>query len=556
MPFLVQTRGPGAGSAFPVTGVCLLGRNHDCDIVVPHESVSRHHARIVAAGDSYLVEDLNSRNGTMLNNIAIHGRCQLSDGDVLRLSIVEFAYREVLDDNCLEWQKTDDTTRLLIDEDNGRQPALVELALDMRPRYDVSRAAATAQAKLNALLDITKSLGGCFSPEKIYAQTLDCLFAMIPQAERGCIVLVDAQGELRPALAQSRRSPRSEHRISRTVIERAIGSKRAILSRDALHDPRFQGGESVALLQIRSIMCAPLVDDNGEVFGVIQVETGGAERAFHQEELELLMGVATQAAMAITLARLHEKELQRRTMERDLELAAAVQRDLLPQSAPQNGAYRFSDYYCPAEVVGGDYYDYVETPSGEVAVIIADVAGHGIAAALSMSKLSAEVRLLVATMQSPGAILTTLNQNMFRQRLDARFITLAIAKLDPRQHFVTLACAGHMPPILRRHYGKLTSPNRNHYGPPLGAVEHTQYGECTFGLDPGDSLTLYTDGITEAVNPGGEFYGLGRLHRQILKACEPETIKQEVIGDLAQFVGEQPQEDDICFVAFGRARES
>ena len=432
MPFLVQTRGPGAGSAFQLAGMCLLGRNHDCDIVVPQDSVSRHHARILASGDSYVIEDLNSRNGTMLNNIVIQGRCQLSDGDVLRLSTVEFAYREVLDADGLFLPKADDTTRLFIDEDNGRPPALVELSLDMRPRFDVSRVAATAQAKLNALLDITKSLGGCFSPEKIFAQTLDCLFAMIPQAERGCIVLREAQGELRPALTKSTHLRRSEHRISRTVIERAIRSKRAILSRDALHDPRFQGGESVSLLQIRSIMCAPLVDDNGDVFGVIQVETGNFDRVFHQEELELLMGVATQAAMAITLARLHEKELQRRTMERDLELAAAVQRDLLPQSAPENCDYRFSDYYCPAEIVGGDYYDYVETPSGEMAVIIADVAGHGIAAALSMSKLSAEVRLLVATMRSPAGILTTLNENMFRQRLDARFITLAMAVLDPR----------------------------------------------------------------------------------------------------------------------------
>ncbi len=101
MPFLVQTRGLGAGSAFPVEGVCLLGRNQDCDIVVPQDSVSRHHAHVLAAGDSYVVEDLNSRNGTMLNNIVIQGQCRLSDGDVLRLSTVEFAYREVLEDNGL-----------------------------------------------------------------------------------------------------------------------------------------------------------------------------------------------------------------------------------------------------------------------------------------------------------------------------------------------------------------------------------------------------------------------------------------------------------------------
>ncbi len=185
-------------------------------------------------------------------------------------------------------------------------------------------------------------------------------------------------------------------------------------------------------------------------------------------------------------------------------------------------------------------------------MIIADVAGHGIAAALSMSKLSAEVRLLVATMRSPAAILTTLNENMFRQRLDAHFITLAIAVLDLQCHRVTLACAGHMPPILRRRCGTLSEPNRSHFGPPLGAVTNTRYVEYNFGIEQGDTLTLYTDGITEAISPAGEYYGVGRLHQQILKASEPDEIKQELISDLTRFVGEHPQEDDICFVAFGR----
>jgi serine phosphatase RsbU (regulator of sigma subunit) len=555
MPFLLQTRGPSPGTSYLISNGCLLGRNPDCDIIVPHDSVSRHHARIVSLGEYFAVEDLHSRNGTTLNNIVIHGRCRLSDGDVLRLCGVEFAYCEqsvVYGPRAATEPAVQPTTN----GDGGTGDYQLELALDMRPRFDVARFGASPQAKLHALLDITQSLGRCFSREKIFGQAVDCLLAMIPHARLVCIILRDERGELLPILTRSQASRPVEHRVSRSIVEEAMTSKRAILSRDALHDPRFQHHESVTSLQVRSIMCAPLVDDDGSAFGVIQVETEDWERSFQQEELELLMGVTTQAAMAITLARLHEKELRRRTMERDLELAASVQRSLLPRQVPTMSGYRFADYYHPAEAVGGDYYDYVTTASERLAVIVADVAGHGISAAISMSKLSAEVRLLAATLESPGRVLTALNDNMWRQRWDSRFITLLIGLLDPHYHHVTMACAGHMPPVLRRCAGQLIEPDRERYGPPLGTVENLQYVEHVFHLGPGDSVAFYTDGISEASNAAGEEYGLDRLHARIRSASCPVAIRDGVIGDLARFMGSQPPEDDICFVTFGRVEDS
>ena len=185
-------------------------------------------------------------------------------------------------------------------------------------------------------------------------------------------------------------------------------------------------------------------------------------------------------------------------------------------------------------------------------MIVADVAGHGIAAALSMSKLSAEVRLLAGTLKSPARILNTLNANLWRQGLDTRFITLLLAMLDPARHQVTLACAGHMPPILRRRGGSLFEPGRQRYGPPLGAVRDVLYEETSFRIEPGDTLTLYTDGITEATDPADEMYGEERLRARIAAAHAPQEIMESVIDDVRQFTQRRPPEDDICLVCFGR----
>jgi len=555
MPYLVQISGPSVGKTYALSGKCTLGRNRDCDVVVPRDSVSRYHARIMPVGAGYCVEDLKSRNGTSLNNIAIQGRSRLADGDKVRLSNVEFSYRETALPEATPNRDTDSDTNTLPDPGLAGPDSPLHVTIEIPPHLDMSRFASTAHAKLGALLEITHSLGQFLSLDKLLPKILDALFKMIPQASQGCVILRDSTGQLVPMWTKSERERLDEHRISRTIIERALLTKNAILSSDAFHDPRFRQSESISNLEIRSIMCAPLIDDHGEAFGVVQVDTADRGRAFQQEELELLTGVATQAAIAITTARLHENELKRRTLDRDLELAAEVQRGILPTERPQLDGYEFGDWYVPAEVIGGDYYDYIRTPDGRLAIIIADVAGHGIASALSMSKLSAEVRLLTSTVQDPAPILNMLNENMWRQNLDERFITLLIALLDPVGHEFCLACAGHMPPLLRSCDGRLVEPGRERFGPPLGAVRDFEYVQDSLTLSPGEILTLYTDGITEAINQAKEAYGERRLHQQIADAASPRDIVRHIIADLNRFTGRQSQQDDICLVCFGRTKQ-
>jgi serine phosphatase RsbU (regulator of sigma subunit)/pSer/pThr/pTyr-binding forkhead associated (FHA) protein len=551
MPYLVQTRGPNVGKTYALTSECTLGRNQDCDVVVRLDSVSRHHARITRLGESYFIEDLQSRNGTSFNNTSLRSKCQLSDGDRIGLSSIEFAFRDTAMAELSSSEARDTDTHITAPNGDS-QDAPVHVTIEIPHEVDMSRFATDAHAKLGALLEITQSLGQYLSLDMLLPKILDCLFKMIPQAGSGSVILRDEEGNLVPMWTKTATGSLDQHRISRTIIDRALFTGNAILSNDAYHDPRFLHSESVSDLEIRSIMCAPLIDDEGEAFGVVQVDTGDWEHAFQQEELELLTGVASQAAIAITSARLHENELKRRTLERDLELAAEVQRSILPTDRPQLPGYEFGDWYEPAERIGGDYYDYVPTSDGRLGVIIADVAGHGIASALSMSKLSAEVRMLVSTVHKPHEILHALNGSMCRQGGESRFITLLLTIFDPATHAFQIACAGHMPPLLRTAEGDLREPGRDRFGPPLGAVPDFPYVDDAFSLAVGETLTLYTDGITEATNLAGEVYGESRLRARIVAArCAAETVRT-IIADVTQFTGQQSQRDDICLVCIGR----
>ena len=201
---------------------------------------------------------------------------------------------------------------------------------------------------------------------------------------------------------------------------------------------------------------------------------------------------------------------QRRTLERDLELAREVQRAFLPTKHPDLADYDFYDYYRAAHQIGGDYYDYVRLPDGRLAVIVADVVGHGVAAAMLMAKLSAEARFSLAGVPSPAQAMTALNERICSLNLH-RFVTCIMVVLDPALHQVTVANAGHMAPLRRLVSGELCEPSQKEGGPPLGVLEEMRYGQVTFTLEPGESLVLYTDGINEAMDPDGHCFSIDRL---------------------------------------------
>jgi serine phosphatase RsbU (regulator of sigma subunit) len=389
----------------------------------------------------------------------------------------------------------------------------------------------------------------------VLPKVLDSLLTIFPQADRGVMVLRDAaSGELIPRALKHRRPELHDTvHISRTIMQGVMASKEAILSADASSDDRFDPSKSIADFQIRSVMCAPLITSQGEVSGVIQIDTADRRNRFSRDDLEVLAGVACQAAIAVENAELHEMSIRDQKRSRELEVAHDVLRGFLPSSSPQVKGYDFFHFYEPANELGGDYYDYIPLPGRRLAVVVADVSGKGIPASLLMARLSADVRYCLASQPSPAEAVAQLNRVFFAAGWEDRFVTLVLAVLDPQRHELTLVDAGHPPAYLDRG-GKVTQAvDEANARLPLGVMDDAEYVQVSHPLGPGDRLVLYTDGISEAMNEKNELYGFRRLFEQMTVPCSGVTAYgQSILGNVKKFVGKQAQSDDMCLVCLGR----
>jgi phosphoserine phosphatase RsbU/P len=549
MAFLVAENGSSAGQRHGLTkGRYVLGRHPECDIVVDAGAVSRHHAQLFRVADEFYVEDMNSRNGTFVNDQMIFGRHRLSEGDRIRVCDISFTFH-----NDQPYGTDEPSSRaILVDDSKESSMSTIMSKLDVSSEDGSVRFSATPETQLKALVEITKSLGRSLSLDQVLPRVLNSLFKVFLQADRGFILLRDEHGELVPRWTKLRREDSSETiRISRTIVKEVVRAKQAILSADAAADERFELSESVADFRIRSMMCAPLIDSDGEVMGAIQVDTLDQRNRFRPEDLEVLVSVAIQASVSIDNAKLHEAVLQQRELARDLELAREVQKGFLPDHPPKLPGYVFFDFYEPANHIGGDYYDYIPLPDGRLGIVVADVVGHGVAAALLMSKLSASVRFSLVMESEPAQALTQLNRTLSPDVFDGRFVTLVLVVLNRQTHEIVVANAGHMPPLLRRHDGSIVETGVSATGLPLMVDEDYQYQQHRDKLEPGDCFLLVTDGITEAMSPEGELYGSRRL-RDHVRGRDPCRIGQTIIQDVAQFMEDRPAKDDMCLVCCGR----
>ncbi len=528
----------------------VLGRHPDCDIVLDVQAVSRQHAKILRTGADFYVEDMESRNGTFVNGEKIAERRLLRDNDRLKICNLLFTFR-------LYPPGLSDSSRALLVDDDGPLPSST-----MTSRVDVgnprtpARMSVNPELKLRAMLEISQSLAKAFDLEEVLPKILQTLGHIFVQADRGFVVLrSEPSNMLIPAAVWHRRGDDQETiRISRTIVNQVMADKQAILSADAASDDRFDTSQSIADFRIRSMMCAPLLDSDGNAQGVIQIDTLDQRSRFQQDDLDLLASVAWQAALAIENAQNHEQLLTQRALERDLALAHQVQQALLPDEVPTLPGYEFFNFYEPANQVGGDYFGYVPMPGGRLAVVIADVAGKGMSAALLMAKLSAEVAYLLATEATPASALDRLNTSFLRV-LNDRFVTMAIVVIDPARHEATIVNAGHMSPLLCKTDGSVVELGEESKGLPIGVDPDCRYEQCVVPLASGDTVTIYTDGISEAMNDELQLYGIDRIVKDLCKRSERDTVDKlasSVLDDVKRFVGDQDQSDDMCLVCFGR----
>lgn len=541
--------GKNAGMSYElVDEITSLGRSPSCHVVVPEEAASRQHAEVLDTADGYILTDLRSRNGTALNGFTIEGQTLLRDRD--RISICS---------TTLEFQSSQTTSDIMVFDDSLQGPDTTDSTV--LSRIDAQQSAENIarfqpEAKLRAILELNEAIGQSIHVDELLPQILDSLMKLFGQADRAILVMIDGQNELFVHSIHHRDPNDASSEFSRTVINTAIREKQAILSADASNDARFATSDTIVDVRTRSVMCAPLLATGGEPFGVIQIETQRFEAALSEDDLQVLASLTAVSAMAIEKADMYERGLLEKRVEQELSFAREVQQGFLPFALPHIDHFSTWAFYEPAGHVGGDFYDVVELPNGSFALIVADVSGKGVPAALMMARASSEAKVGLAS--SPGDLghaMNYINIAMCAARLPGRFVTMVVCVLDPKSRRVTMATAGHMSPLVLRASGKLEEPiGEDTGGIPIGVSSSWEFDVITIGLQAGERVVLYTDGITEAMSEHGDMYGDERLSECVMtdtQGLSAAQLGKKIIDDVHVHVGDGVQTDDITLLVFG-----
>ena len=552
--YLQIESGPNAGEQFPlVKERTVIGRHPSCEVMIPESSVSRQHASItVAVGGSGAItlEDMSSRNGTFVNGEQVRTPTLLSVGDELCIGGQQLVLgAEGVPD---ERERAAEATMFI---DSGDESMVVS-QVDLSGPLAKDSTDRNASAKLHAAHELEVAIGSSLDPELVPARLVEGLFTIFSKAERAFVLLIDRESG-RPVLrARKTRSADDESgplMLSRSLIEKVARGRKAILSADAVGDSRLNMNESILSCHIRSVMCAPIGRGDGEVLGVLQVDSQQLSDSFVPDDLEVLASLAEQAARAIEQALAHEDRVRREKLRRDLDVARQVQQGMLPKHPPEVPGYDIFDFYSPARQVGGDYFDYVPLPDGRMVAVLADVSGKGVSAALVMASLASKVALAVATESDMSQAVARINAGFCSNSWEGRFATAIVCAIDPRSQRATLVNAGHLPLALRHPDGTVELIGGDLGCLPFGWDAEATYRSLEFDIEPGSTLVLYSDGISEAMDIESEIYDFERLTAVLAGADgSAEETGRRIIADVERYTAGQVQTDDMCLICIHR----
>jgi sigma-B regulation protein RsbU (phosphoserine phosphatase) len=546
VPTLQIMNGPWTGRLYKLDReVTVIGRNPDCDIQLAPKSVSRKHAAIVRKSGGFELKDMGSTRGTFVNGQKLVQPILLQDGNTLQIGELLLCFN----------------SRVVQIEEANDEQSTVYAAIDVLNQSDRNFPLVKPEAKFRALRLIGQELGGTLNLNEVLDRIFNCLFEIFPRAERGFVLLKDPSSDaLLPEVIRSRSGPAGELRISKTILNRVLNSGQAILCKDLAQE--FPDSQSVSDTNIRSLMCVPLFDQERKAVGIMQIDTRDGRGRFEQDDLDLLAAVAAQISVAVQNAQLHKVLVKQREMEHELLFARQVMQSLLPDRPASVPGYEFWAYYEPARHVGGDYYGFIPLVPVEMgddaepsawAIAVGDVVGKGMPAALLTVKLSAEIRMFLRGNPDPARVVELLNHQFDGGGVLDLYITFLLVILDVKHHRLTIVNAGHPCPLIRRLDGRLEEVGRTKSGLPLGIMGEYRYEACETNLECGETVILYTDGVTDAMNAATDRFGDEAFRRSLLSAGQgAEATGDEVVKTVRRHIADHPQFDDITLVCMAR----
>ncbi len=402
---------------------------------------------------------------------------------------------------------------------------------------------------LYTLYEITRAMNSSLDFGEVLNMAMDSVM-QVTKAERGVLMIADEYtGELAIRVARNLSGDvlANEDAYSTTIVRQVVEERAPLLTNNAMFDDRYIPGQSIIMRGLRAILCAPmLVKDR--LVGVVYVDTSMRSGNFSEADRDLLNAVAGQAGIAIENARLYGVAVEKGRIERELQMGQEMQRALMPAQMPAMPGYDLAATWQAARELAGDFYDAFRLGDDRLGVVIADVSDKGAAAALFMAVSRSFIRSYAHAGLSPTDTLRATNDLIVDDAHNGMFVTVyhSVFFHNGRCHNIN---AGHNPPLLYRR-----AAHRVEFlpigGRAIGWFENNPVRETVLDLAPGDILVYYTDGLTEAQNAQGDYYGEARLAGLVLSVAHESAaqVRDHIVHDVEVFCAGTPLFDDLTLV--------
>jgi len=373
----------------------------------------------------------------------------------------------------------------------------------------------------------------------------------LPDEETGELIINSARGDKAPQLGTLRVPKGKGNEAS------AMAGKKTIRVDDVSKDSRFYSkADEKTGWKTKALLAAPLLE-GGECVGVIEFLNPIGRAAFTQTDETMVEYFAGLVAAALVRMRAHKAALERAAVQRDLDLARELQGGLLPKVFPTREEAPGIELFArlePAKEVSGDLYDFFPVEAGKMCFVVGDVSGKGIAAGIFMAVTRTLIRATAVPGRSPLEIMNRVNAQLAKENQASLFVTMILGVVDTATGRMVYGQGGHNPPILVPAQGKPIYEPAG--GMPLGVFEDAKFGERELQLKPGETLLVYTDGVTEAMNQAKDLFGEDRLENAVtgVASLSPEKIAERVIEQVEGFVLEAERSDDITLLAIQRRK--
>jgi sigma-B regulation protein RsbU (phosphoserine phosphatase) len=520
-----------------------IGRSRDSDIFLPDQWLSRHHAEILRKDVNFFLHDLGSKNGTLLNGEPVSGDRRLRHGDVITLGehVLTFSSDDAEEDSAPPEGTRIFSAREL--SDIKTKPSIDPEELQKQNRV------------LEVLSQAARSLLAHRPLPELFEQVLDLLFAAVP-CERAAILLLEGTpAEPTVKATRSRGGQPLLTKVSRSIARRVLERRETMLLPNLMEDAAFSTQDSILSTGIRSALCAPLwftsaTAEQDAVIGLVYLDSLAMNRPFTEEDARIVTALANVAAAKIENVRLLEESMEKRRLEEDMRVAAEIQRGLLPDGAPVVAGYGVVGSNRPCRTVGGDYYDFLLN-GGRLLMALGDVSGKGTGAALLMTVLRASVRGHWAE-DSVSEAVQRINSTVCQNVTSGKYITFFLARLDPPTGRVDYVNAGHNPPLLIRKDGQVETLNEG--GMVLGLFDSMPYAEGVAELRAGDTLLIFSDGVTETWSAKDDEFGDQRLAEVGLRGrgLDAAGLQTEILRELEAFAAGTRATDDRTLIVLKR----